>query len=150
MTDKLDKNNLKTAINYLTLLVEKLADETINKFDFNDLTNQQLHYFRLIVRMQNPSVSELASALKLTNPTVTVLVNKLVAKGYLERVHSDDDRRRTRLYITEKGTKINYALDVANDRMAEEIRSVLSDTEIAILIDLFKKIANGRNHGKDW
>lgn len=150
MTDKLDKNNLKTAINYLTLLVEKLADETINKFDFNDLTNQQLHYFRLIVRLQNPSVSELASALKLTNPTVTVLVNKLVAKGYLERVHSDDDRRCTRLYITEKGTKINYALDVANDRMAEEIRSVLSDTEITILIELFKKIAKERNHGKDW
>ncbi|MCE5346057.1 MAG: MarR family transcriptional regulator [Bacteroidales bacterium] len=134
-------DNLKDSITYLSVLIEKAVEETINKFDFNDLTHQQLHYLRVIVRMQNPSISEIASELKLTKPTVSVLIDKLVAKGYIVRVKSDEDRRCMHLHVSEKGMQINSILEMARERLTEKVRSALSETETLILIELLKKIA---------
>jgi DNA-binding MarR family transcriptional regulator len=95
---------------------------------------------RVILRLHNPNVTELAAELKLTKPTVTVLVDKLVSKGYIRRVPSDKDRRSTHLHIDEKGKKIEQLRDIAHQRMADQISSGLSETETAILTELLKKI----------
>jgi DNA-binding MarR family transcriptional regulator len=127
-------NNLKEAINYLSVLIDNVVEETMNQFDFNDLTHQQLRYLRVIVRMKNPSTE-----LKLTKPTVTVLVDKLTAKGYVKRVQSDKDKRSQHLHLAKKGMKINTIMKIAHERMAKIIRSGLSKTETAILIKLLRK-----------
>ncbi|MCX6120151.1 MAG: MarR family transcriptional regulator [Ignavibacteriales bacterium] len=132
-------NNLKEAINYLSALIDNVVEETMNQFDFNDLTHQQLRYLRVIVRMKNPSISELATELKLTKPTVTVLVDKLTAKGYVKRVQSDKDKRSQHLHLAKKGMKINTIMEIAHERMAKILRSGLSETETAILIKLLRK-----------
>jgi DNA-binding MarR family transcriptional regulator len=133
-------SNLKEAITYLSELVEKVLEETITQSDFMDLTQQQLHYLQVIVKMKNPSLTELARELDLTKPTVTVLVDKLVEKGYVKRVKSDEDRRSMHLHIDKKGSKINALRETAYERMAEKISTGLSKTETAILTELLKKI----------
>jgi DNA-binding MarR family transcriptional regulator len=132
-------NNLKEAINYLSVLIDHVVEETMNQFDFNDLTHQQLHYLRVIVKMKNPSISELAVELKLTKPTVTVLVDKLVSKSYIKRVPSDKDKRSLHLHLAKKGMKINTIMEIAHERMAKIIGSGLSETETAILMKLLRK-----------
>jgi len=77
-------DNLKEAIIYLSDLIEKILEETIAMSDFEDLTQQQLHYLQVIVKMKNPTLSELAREVGLTRPTVTVLVDKLTEKGYIK------------------------------------------------------------------
>jgi DNA-binding MarR family transcriptional regulator len=49
------------------------------------------------------AISYLARELDLTKPTVTVLADKLVDKGYIKRVKSDKDRRSMHLHIDKKG-----------------------------------------------
>ena len=133
-------SNLKETISYLSDLIEKVLEETINQVDFTDLTSQQLRYLQVIVRMKNPTLSELAREIDLTKPTVTVLVDKLVEKGYVTRVKSDEDRRSMHLHINKKGAKINALREIAYQRMAEKISIGLSETEAAILNELLKKI----------
>lgn len=133
-------SNLKETITYLSDLIEKILEETLDQYDFSDLTQQQLNYLKVIVKMKNPTLSELARELNLTKPTVTVLVDKLAGKGYIKRVKSDEDRRVMHLYIDKKGTKINTMREIAHERMAERIRSELSDTETELLTELLKKI----------
>ncbi|MFA6334130.1 MAG: MarR family transcriptional regulator [Bacteroidales bacterium] len=131
---------LTELISHISKLVEKVLEESLSEVDFSDLTQQQLHYLQIIVWMKNPTLSELARQLDLTKPTVTVLVDKLVEKGYVIKVKSDKDRRSSHLHIDRKGTMIEEFREVAYERMAEKINAVLSETETAILAELFKKI----------
>lgn len=133
-------SNLKETITYISDLIEKMLKETLDSFDFRDLTQQQLHYMQVIVRMKNPTLSELAREVNLTRPTVTVLVDKLVQKGYLTRVKSDKDRRVMHLYINKKGTKIIRMREIAHEKIAEKIKAGLSHKEAAILTGLLNKI----------
>ena len=133
-------DNLNETIIYLSDLIEKILEETIAMSDFEDLTQQQLHYLKVLVKMKNPTLTELARELSLTKPTVTVLVDKLTEKGYIKRVHSDADRRVMHLHIDKKGAKVNALREIAHQKMAEKIRSGLSETETAILTELLRKI----------
>lgn len=136
-------NSLKEAIIYLSDLIEKILEETIDQADFSDLTQQQLFYLKVIVRLKNPTLTDLARELRLTKPTVTVLADKLAEKGYIKRVHSDNDRRVIYLQINDKGDKINALRAIAYERMAEKIKSGLNETETAILTELLRKIVKG-------
>ena len=132
--------NLSKAVSSLSDLIEKILEESISQSDFSDLTQQQFHYLQVIVRMKNPTLTELAGELGLTKPTVTVLVNKLVEKGYVTRIKSGEDRRTTHLLINKKGDKINSLREIAYQRMAEKIQSALSETETAIFTELLRKL----------
>jgi len=138
-------SNLTEAIICLSDLIENILEETIDLSDFKDLTQTQLHYLQIIVKMKNPTPTELSRELGLTRPTVTVLVDRLTEKGYIKRVPSDEDRRVLHLHIDKKGKKINALREIAHERIAGKIKSGLSDTETAILAGLFKKIVN--HHG---
>jgi DNA-binding MarR family transcriptional regulator len=133
-------DNLKETITYLSDLIEKILKETFDQSDFSDLTQQQFNYLKVLVKMKNPTLTEFAREVGLTKPTVTVLVDKLAEKGYVKRVHSDEDRRVMHLHIDKKGTKIHALREIAHKRMAEKIRSGLNETETAILTELLRKI----------
>lgn len=133
--------NLNTLISYLSDLIEEVLSKTFNSYDIEDLTQQQLHYLQVIFRLHNPTITELSRELKLTKPTVTVLVDKLVSKGYVRRVPSDSDRRVTHLHIDEKGKIIEQIRKLAYKQLEKRIGSELNEAEIAILTDIFKKLA---------
>ncbi len=132
---------LNEAILNLSDLIDKVFGETISKTDLRDLTRQQVNYLRVIFRMGNPTLSELAKELKLTRPTVTVMVDKLVEKGYVKRIKSDNDRRSMHLHIDNKGTRISVLREIASKRLIDKIGEGLNETEINILSELLKKIA---------
>jgi DNA-binding MarR family transcriptional regulator len=52
------------------------------------------------------SINELAARTATHQSTVSVVVNKLVAKGYVENSRSDDDGRRAELVLTAKGKEL--------------------------------------------
>ncbi|MGB4415411.1 MAG: MarR family transcriptional regulator [Paludibacter sp.] len=134
--------NLNTLISYFSDLVEKVLSETFNSYNIEDLTQQQFHYLQVISRLHNPTITELSKELKLTKPTVTVLVDKLESKGYVRREPSDSDKRVAHLHIDEKGKIIEQLRMVAYKRMEERISSELNETEIVILTKILKKLAN--------
>jgi DNA-binding MarR family transcriptional regulator len=135
-------DTLKEAIHYLSDLIENVLNETLKKYDFMDLTQQQLHYLQVIIRMKNPTLSELARELSLTRPTVTVLVDKLVEKGYVKRVKSDEDRRSMHLHIDKKGAGIELLRDTAYERLADKINARLNEKEAGTLTGLLRKITS--------
>jgi len=133
-------SNLKETITFLSDLIENILEEALDVSDFSDLTRQQLHYLKILVKMKNPTLTELAKELNLTKPTITVLVDKLTEKGYIMRVKSDEDRRVMHLHIGKKGAKVNALREIAHEKIAEKIRSGLSVPETAILTELVRKI----------
>lgn len=133
-------SGLKEAIISFSDLIEKILGEATDPSEFNDLTNQQFSYLKTIVRLKNPTLTGLARELGLTKPTVSVLVDKLTQKGYVKRVHSEEDKRVIHLYIDEKGERINMLYEIALNKITEKIRSCLSEKETTLLTELLDKI----------
>jgi len=134
-------SHLTDAITYISDLVEQILTDTISESDLDDLTQKQLQCMRIIVRLHNPTITELARELKVTKPTTTVLVDKLVAKKYVRRVSSDQDRRVTHLHIDENGKKIELWRELSNQRLSEQIQSGLNEDETEALAVLLRKIS---------
>ena len=80
----------------------------------------------------------MAQFLKITLPAVTNLSNKLVDGGYIERIHSESDRRLILLQITHKGLDFLNVIDKTG-RTHQNPLGNLSSEEVQQLNPIFKK-----------
>lgn len=124
----------------LSAYMGRMEEEAKEKYNFKDLTLTQMHYLEMISELQNPNLTELAVAMKLTKPTITVLVDKLIEKELVYKVQSDADRRSTHLHLTERGKLINQMHAYAHHRMVEQIEKNIDEKEMTQLILLLEKI----------
>lgn len=69
--------------------------------------------------------SVLAGQLDVSRPTITALVDGLVARGYVERIPHPDDRRCIRHVITDEGSDVLAAGDAALARHLDEIADLM-------------------------
>jgi DNA-binding MarR family transcriptional regulator len=70
----------------------------------------------------------LASKLAVTPPSLTTVVDGLVARGLVERSHDSDDRRRVAHTLTHEGSRV---LEQADRVIEERLREILSHVSSA-------------------
>ena len=131
---------LEEIIAKLSAYMGRIEEDAKEQYNFKELTLTQMHYLEMISELENPNLTELATAMKLTKPTITVLVDKLIEKELVCKVQSDADRRNTHLHLTEKGKLINQMHEYAHRRMAEEIEKKINHDEALQLTFLLEKI----------
>jgi DNA-binding MarR family transcriptional regulator len=86
------------------------------------------------------SVKELTEKIHRTQPTVTVLVNKLEKLGYVERIKSKEDSRVTLINITEKGIQLEPIFHEISEKLNTVIYGNLTNAEKEQLEHLLEKI----------
>ena len=62
-----------------------------------------MHTIDAIGMYKKKTTTEVARELLVTVGTLTTSINRLVKKGYVERIRSEDDRRVVKLGLTKKG-----------------------------------------------
>ncbi len=101
-----------------------------------------------IARNETPlSQSELAQELGIENATLVPLINRLVEQQLVERVLTEQDKRKRLLVATEQGMALYHQVKTVADSLREEILSVISPEEQAqtrrvlekLLIEVEKK-----------
>lgn len=110
--------NSFSAINKLLYKISKQDAEK------NGLTVVQLKALYKISSHPNMGLVELAENLKLTNSTVSGVVDRLVQNGFVERQTLPQDRRAITIHLTEKGR--------------EKLNQFVSDQ--SLLVEKLKKI----------
>jgi DNA-binding MarR family transcriptional regulator len=70
----------------------------------------------------------LADKLAVTPPSLTTVVDGLVARGLVERSHDPDDRRRVAHNLTDEGSRV---LEQADRVIEERLREILSHVSSA-------------------
>ncbi|HTG68555.1 MAG TPA: MarR family transcriptional regulator [Candidatus Udaeobacter sp.] len=75
------------------------------------------------------SIKELAEKIHRTQPTVTVLVNKLEKLGYVERIKSEEDGRITSIKLTEKGIQLEPVFRDVSGSLNDVIYGGLSSAQ---------------------
>lgn len=130
-------------VSVLSKLSNSLAEmEELARADSNlkELTVTQMHYLEVISQLTNPNVTELATEMQLSKPTVTVALDKLLLKGFVTKVVSDEDRRSSHLHLTKKGMQINQMHENAHTRFAELMEESLEPAELEQLTLLLEKL----------
>lgn len=97
-------------------------------------------YLTMIVLWENESlrVKDLGNILHLDSGTLTPLLKKLTAKGYINREHGLRDERDVFLTLTESGANLKEDLKDIPHKVASYLK--ISDDEFKILFSLLYKI----------
>ena len=73
--------------------------------EYKNISVNDMHIMDAVGIREQKNMSTVARALNVTVGTLTIAVNNLVKKGYIQRVRSEEDRRVVLISLTEKGEK---------------------------------------------
>jgi DNA-binding MarR family transcriptional regulator len=104
------------------------------------LTPVQAAALRRLLEQNGLSLNELAERLRTDAPTLCGVVDCLVAAGYVERREDPQDRRRLRLFATDKAWQVQAALQEAEERREALLTQGLSPEEAAQLKALLRRV----------
>ena len=132
--------NIEEIIEKLSQSMERYETETFENSPLSNLTPTQVHYLDAIFHLEDPAVSELASYLNVSKPTVTFALNKLEKQGLVTKTQSDDDRRFFSIQLTSKGTELAKLHDEIHKSYSEIFKQVLDEKELKTLESLLSKV----------
>ncbi len=130
----------KTVINIM--YTSRFIEKSIDRFRQHDITMQQYNVMR-ILRGQNgnpANLSTLQERMIDKSSNTTRLVDKLIAKGLVERSICAQNRRKVEIFITKKGLNLLTELDPMTENANKEILKHLNKTELETLNNLLDKL----------
>lgn len=144
-------DNFESKLNELLLGtfrdITKVEELILQKSD-PGLTISEVHLIEVVRSGKNGmrTVTEIASDLQITVPSVTVAVNKMVQKGYLLKEQNLEDRRSVLVTLTRNGETIYRLHRYIHYKLVRQAASELSDEDKEALVigiqnidDFFKK-----------
>lgn len=103
------------------------------------LHTTDLEVLDLIFIGKTVSAGELANATGLTSGSITALVDRLVAKGYVTRHEDPKDRRRTLIRVNRRATAPIEAVYAPRQRAMFELWSGFADDELWLIADFLTR-----------
>lgn len=98
---------------------------------------------QLLRRNQRATQKQLARALAITAPGMTVLLDRLEARGLLRRERNAQDKRSVFVLLTDVGDALAGASLQASMTMEGELLRALSPAERMMLFELLDRVARG-------
>ena len=86
------------------------------------------------------NMGDLTECIHRTKSTVTVLVKKLEAHGYVMRTKHTSDARSTLVYLTPKGHALKPVFEAVSVHLQKQVSAHLSEEEAGQLERLLKKM----------
>ena len=83
--------------------VLSIEEGALRKGHFSDVTVSEAHTVEAVGLFSRQTMGEVARKLGITVGTLTVAVNNLEKKGYVERIRGETDRRVVYLRLTKRG-----------------------------------------------
>lgn len=113
--------------------INVIEERAICTGEYKDVTANDMHVIEAIDMEEARNMTSVARSLGVTTGTLTIAVNSLVKKGYVERVRSEEDRRVVLVSLSEKGKRAYLHHRQFHEQMIEAIVEELSEEEQAVL-----------------
>ena len=119
--------------------------------DAYDLTFAQMDIMVYLMKNSDHRICQkkLEEATRLTNPTVTGILNRLEEKGLIIRRVDEKDRRYRYVEISEKGRNVLEEMGDSLHQTELRLFGCLSEEEAAQLLKLLDKVAEHATYDKD-
>lgn len=113
--------------------INAIEESVIKQNEYQNITTNDMHVIEAIGMKESKNMTAVARSLMVTTGTLTIAVNGLVKKGFVERSRSEEDRRVVLVSLTEKGRKAYVSHQRFHEEMVETITDELSEEEQIIL-----------------
>ena len=110
-----------------------IEERAIRTGEYQNATTNDMHVIEAIGMGQPKNMTSVARALSVTTGTLTISVNSLVKKGFVERVRSEEDRRVVLVSLTEKGKLVYTRHRKFHEELVQNIVNRLDDQEKVLL-----------------
>ncbi|MBP1737076.1 MAG: MarR family transcriptional regulator [Oscillospiraceae bacterium] len=136
-------------INRLLVLVYqsigRLEEHMLRKDSGFDLSISEIHFLETVGDDSEryplgKTVSELAQALDITLPSVTLAANKLIRKGFLVKEKSARDGRVAHINLTREGQKIYRLHRLFHLKMVSGVMEGMTKEELGVLMSGLRKL----------
>lgn len=119
----------------------RIEEKMIREESELDLTVTEMHTIDAIGVDEEKNMTEIADILNITVGTLTTSINRLFAKGYVERTKDDEDRRVVRVILSQAGIDAYRIHEAYHEKMIGHILDEISDEEAKLLGNTLVKIS---------
>ena len=143
--DALDQSGLTHLVGYAASRAAITMRRVFAK-NFEPLDLKVVEFSILMLVAANPQVNQkrLGEALDISAPNMAVTLDRLVERGWVERVRSTKDRRAMHIHLTTSGVDLVARAEKIAATMENPALRALSVAEKALLIELLMKVATGK------
>ena len=117
--------------------VQDIVKQDMEKYGVNPT---EFAVLELLYHKGEQPIQHIGKKILLASSSITYVVDKLEAKGFVERIACPNDRRVTYASITEAGKRFIEGAFPQHEKKIEEVFAPLSDEELNTMIVLLKKI----------
>jgi DNA-binding MarR family transcriptional regulator len=141
-----DQASLQHLLGYHMAQADIPAKAAFYKYIGEPLKLRHVEFTILMLVKSNPAVTQkqLAQTLAVSAPNITILLDRLEDKGWIERVRSATDRRVQHIHLTETGAEIAQQSHQISLQCEREMLKHLTPGERVMLLELLDKVASHR------
>ena len=115
-------------------------EKSLQKGYFSNLSLAEMHTLDAIGPYESRTMTETAQILGITVGTLTVSVDRLVKKGFVERRRDEEDRRVVRISLTRDGKLAARMHGKFHKVLAKHILEPYTEDEQELLLGLVKEV----------
>lgn len=140
--------DVRAALDAFRRIVQALRTEARHGDRRGPISHAQLFALQQIARHPRASVNDIAALTFTHQSSVSVVVQRLVRRGLVERIAASDDRRRHSLAVTAQGRRVlRRAATAVPERLIAALSS-LPAAEGRAFADALTRIAEAVSHGQ--
>lgn len=110
-------------------LINSIEEQAVKTEGYRNITTNDMHVIEAIGIGSPRNMTAVAKRLGVTTGTLTIAVNGLVKKGFVERVRSEEDRRVVLVSLSEKGKAVFSRHQKFHEEMIGAVVSQLDEGE---------------------
>jgi len=139
-----DQSRLTNLVGYAStrasIVMKKIAMRHLGPLDL-----KVVDYSILVLVASNPQINpkRLGQPLDISAPNLAVTLDRLVERGWVQRVRSTEDRRAMHIHLTAAGRELVQRAEKITATMENAQLRMLSPAERALLIELLMKVVSG-------
>ena len=148
-TETLDQSRLAHLVGYAASRAAIVLRKTFARH-LGPLDLKVVDFSILVLVGSNRQVNQkqLGQALDVSAPNMAVTLDRLVERGWVERVRSTQDRRAMHIHLTPAGRELLQRAETIAGEMENPALEMLSPAERALLIELLTKVSSGGRSGR--
>ncbi len=120
--------------------INAIEERAIRTEEYENMTTNDMHVIEAIGMDGAKNMTSVAKTLEVTTGTLTIAVNSLVKKGYVNRIRSEEDRRVVLISLSEKGKKAFLHHQKFHEQMISDVLQELTEEEQQVLEKALTKL----------
>lgn len=117
-----------------------LEERALITGEYRNISVNDMHIIDAVGIQAQKNMSTVARTLNVTVGTLTIAVNNLVKKGYIQRMRSEEDRRVVLISLTELGERAYHHHKDFHEKMVLAVLKGLSLEETEALTEALTKL----------